>query len=671
MGILFKGFLTWEYRLASKIREINPVKECFTESKSKNNYMAIRNIKIQILVLCMAIMSSCKNDFLDVVPDNVATIDNAFTNRIEAEKFLFTCYSYLPNESDIYVNPAILAGDEFWTYWPITSLSRLPVDPQQIARGNQNIVDPFLNYWDGNRGGQPLFRALRDCNIFLDNVDKVVDLDPVMKTRWIGEVQFLKAYYHFYLLRMYGPIHVIDKNIPISASTEEVRVRRDPVDKVVNYIVALLDSAATNLPSKIANRSSELGHATKPAALSLKAKTLVMAASPLFNGNSDYGQLKNADGSQLFNTQYDAEKWVQAAKACKEAITECETAGLKLYEFNSSLVNIPDTLKRQMTIRNSVTEPWNAELIWGYSNSQLGRIQTQAMPRLDPGRTTNESALGQLAPTLKMAELFYTENGVPITEDKEWDYAERYSLKKAEGNDKNYILNGYTTAYLHFNREARFYADMAFDGSIWYMQNRTWDVKAKLGQAQSRKSAFGYSITGYFTKKLVNWKFVIQDGQAYTTELYPWPMIRLADLYLLYAEALNESGKPYAEALEYLNKVRSRSGLPTVENSWTNFSTNPTKFTTKEGLREIIHRERAIELAFEGQRFWDLRRWKEASAALNASVAGWDIEQAEEAAYYRPKLLYSQKFIAPRDYFWPIREHDIIVNPNILQNQGW
>jgi len=632
--------------------------------------MAIRNIKIQILVLFMAIASSCKNDFLDVVPDNVATIDNAFTNRNEAEKYLFTCYSYLPNESDIYANPAFLAGDELWTYWPITSLSRLPVDPQQIARGNQNIVDPLLNYWDGTRSGRPLFRALRDCNIFLDNVDKVADLDPVMKARWIGEVQFLKAYYHFYLLRMYGPIPIIDKNLPISASTEEVRVKREPVDKVADYIVTLLDTAASNLPLKIINRSSELGHITKPIALSLKAKVLVMAASPLFNGNTDYTQMKNADGTALFNAQYDVQKWVKAANACKEAITQCESAGISLYEFNSNLVNIPDTLKREMSIRNSIAERWNSEVIWGYSSASLAGIQLQAMPRLDAAKSTNESTLGQLAPTLKMAELFYTKNGVPINEDKEWNYAERYSLKRAEGNDKNYIQNAYTTAYLHFNREPRFYADLAFDGSVWYMQNGTWTIKAKSGQAQSRKSAFGYSATGYFTKKLVNWKFVIQDGQAYSTETYPWPMIRLSDLYLLYAEALNESDKPYAEALEYVNKVRNRAGLQSVEASWTNFSTNPTKFTTKEGLREIIHRERLIELAFEGQRFWDLRRWKE-TATLNSAVNGWDIDQADEAAYYRPKLLFSQKFTAPRDYFWPVKENNIIVNPNLVQNPGW
>ncbi|WP_282457368.1 RagB/SusD family nutrient uptake outer membrane protein [Chitinophaga sedimenti] len=88
-------------------------------------------------------------------------------------------------------------------------------------------------------------------------------------------------------------------------------------------------------------------------------------------------------------------------------------------------------------------------------------------------------------------------------------------------------------------------------------------------------------------------------------------------------------------------------------------------------MRSIIHTERAIELAFEGSRFWDLRRWKKAAEVMNAPIYGWDIEQSDATAYYRKKLLFNQRFVAPRDYFWPIREYDLIVNPNLVQNIGW
>jgi starch-binding outer membrane protein, SusD/RagB family len=630
----------------------------------------MKKIKILSIVVLLGILFSCK-DYLDVVPDNVATIDNAFANRNEAEKYLSTCYSYLPRDPDPWYNPAMLAGDEFWTYWPIISNSVLPEYPQLIARGSQNIVAPYLNYWDGEMYAKDLYNALRDCNIFLNNIDKPVDLEEAMKTRWIGEVQFLKAYYHFYLLRMYGPVPIVKNNLDVTANTDEVRVYRDPVDSVFNYIVSLLDTAATKLPDEIENKTSELGRITRPIALAIKARVLVTAASPLFNGNSDYVNLENPDGTQLFNITKDDQKWVRAAIACKEAIDACETAGNQLYNFSSALVSISDTLRQQMSIRNAVCEKWNEEIIWGYSNSTTETLQRECIPRLDENYIGNELTLGQMAPTLKMAEMFYTNNGVPITEDKTWNYADRYQLNTATVLDENYLQTDYQTVNLHFNREPRFYADLAFDGSKWYMQNGTWDIQAKYGQNQARKGSFGYSITGYFTKKLVNWKFEITSSSAYSYENYSWPMMRMGDLYLLYAEALNEAYGPTADAYTYINKIRTRAGLKSVEESWTNYSNKPTKYTTQSGLREIIHQERAIELAFEGSRFWDLRRWKEAASALNASVRGWNIDYEDANSYYRPVLLFNQEFVTPRDYLWPIKEYDISVNPNLIQNIGW
>src|SRR5690606_23118379 len=134
---------------------------------------------------------------------------------------------------------------------------------------------------------------IRNCNIMLENLDRVPDLDPYMRDRWRAEATFLKAYYHWYLFRMYGPIPVVDVNLPISAKTDEVRIKRQPVDSVVNYIVGLIDKASTGglqdaLPSLITNEATELGRITRPAALAIKARVLVTAASPLFNGNTDF-----------------------------------------------------------------------------------------------------------------------------------------------------------------------------------------------------------------------------------------------------------------------------------------------------------------------------------------------------------------------------------------------
>lgn len=636
------------------------------------NATGYKAIKLILLLLTVAGMSSCKKSYLDVVPDNVATIDNAFANRNEAEKYLFTCYSYLPQEGHPDKNPAFSGGDEAWTYWPMIE-DYFYLDAYNIARGNQNRAEPYLNYWD-SFDGRSLWQGIRTCNIFLENVDKVVDLQPYVKARWIGEVKFLKAYFHWYLFRMYGPIPIMDKNLDIAASPEAVKVFRQPVDSVVNYISNLIDEAAagdsnTGLPSVITSTTTELGRVTKVAALAIKARVLVTAASPLFNGNSDFAGLKGKDGKLLFNPQYDASKWIRAAKACKDAIDAAGAAGVKLYYFNSSLVSVDAATKQELNIRNAVCEKWNSELIWGLTSggSSSYWLQLYACPQLDPN-IFNKDLKGKLAPPLKMAELFYTKNGVPIEEDKTWDYSKRFNLRTVTNTDIG-MQEGYQTIGLHFDREPRFYADMAFDGSKWFMKNGNYNIQSKTDQFGGKKQNRLYSVTGYYTKKIVNWNLVFTTTST-TVESYPWPVMRLADLYLLYAEALNESGNS-AAALPYLNQIRARAGLQSVESSWSAFSNNPTKYTSVDGLRDIIRQERGIEMAFEGSRFWDLRRWKTAPQVLSAPIYGWDVAQSTYEDYNRRVLLYNPRFIAPRDYFWPIKEYAIQINPNLVQNSGW
>src|SRR5699024_5644186 len=137
--------------------------------------------------------------------------------------------------------------------------------------------------------------------------------------------------------RMYGPIPIIKENLPISASGEEVRVSRQPVDEVFRYIVELLDDAAEYLPDYVLDENSELGRITLPIAIGLKARVLVYAASPLFNGNTDYNNFKGKDGEQFFNQTYEIKKWELAAEAVKEAIDLAHALGYELYEFEPGM----------------------------------------------------------------------------------------------------------------------------------------------------------------------------------------------------------------------------------------------------------------------------------------------------------------------------------------------
>lgn len=622
----------------------------------------IKNIPVWILFI---LLCSCA-DYLDVIPDNVATIDNAFAMRSQAEKYLFTCYSYMPKDGNTGLDPAMEGGDEIWR---IVSRGGSLFN---IARGFQNVVDPYGDTWGS------LYRAIRDCNIFLENIAKVPDMDEIERNQWIAEVKFLKAYYHFYLVRMYGPIPLMKENLPISAGVDEVKVYRDPVDSCFNYITKLIDEATDDLPLNILNLQQESGRITGVIAKSFKAKVLVTAASPLFNGNADQTGLKNPNGVVLFNTEYSKAKWDSAVVACREAIAACEKAAIKLYKYNASYqqFKLTDTIQTQLSIRNSVCERWNSEIIWANTQS-YSSVQSLALPPMDTRYAENYIPRGELSPPLKIAEMFYSQHGVPINEDKTWDYANRYTLRTAGNDDKLYVRKDYVTAYLHFDREPRFYAALGFDGGIWYGQGNYDDSKdlnlfyprTKFKQPNASSTDRG-TVTGYFIKKLINFENQVGAGTTYSVNNYPWPIIRLSDLYLLYAEALNESEGPGAEAYKYVNLVRERAGLPTVETAWNDYSINPIKYTTQNGLRDIIHQERLIELAFEGQRFWDLRRWKEATKVLNAPIQGWDSFQDNAAAYYRPVVVFNQKF-GLKDYFWPIRESYIVSNRNLVQNIEW
>lgn len=241
-----------------------------------------------------------------------------------------------------------------------------------MARDGQTAENPYLNTWEGLRGGgginnSSLWIAIRDCNIFLENINLPKDIREEERTRWIAEVKFLKAYYLFYLLRQYAPIPIINKNLPVSANKEEVAIYRNTIDEVTDYIVELLDEAALNLPIMIENTTEEMGRITKPIALTVKAKLLAMVASPLFNGNSNYAGVVDNRGTVLFPQKYDPDKWNKAAVAIREAIECAHESGAELYYSRDARLSEPTRAK--LNIRAFVTERWNREIIWGSTRS--------------------------------------------------------------------------------------------------------------------------------------------------------------------------------------------------------------------------------------------------------------------------------------------------------------
>ncbi len=628
--------------------------------------------KLLILFFCAAFFTNC-SDYLNVVPDGVATLDNAFSNRINSEKFLFSCYNMLPNQNDPFTYPGNVGADEIW--WDIDVQGLNNRSGARIARNDQNSTDPFQNYWDGRRDGRNLWIGIRDCNIFLENIDRVPDLEAWERVRWIAEVKFIKAYLHYFLLQLYGPIPIMDKNLPVNAKPEEVRVFREPVDDVVNYIVNLLEESMENLPDYIEETTTEMGRITKPIAASVKAKVLVWAASPLLNGNPDYMNFKDKKGSQLIPIQEDKNKWNRAVEAIKEAIEICHENGHALYRFQRGFEKMSDTTLLKYTLRGAVCERpiQNPEIIWAHpAYTNANQFQNYCTPKF----FSNYSGTSELSATLKIAEQYYTNNGVPIDEDFSWDYANRYEVRIDTGLfHQYYIGKGETTANLNYYREPRFYAHLAFDRSLFealaQKEEETIVIKNRSGDAHGVVFADCHISTGYFIKKLVSFR----SGTT-TSSPSPWrfsiPLIRLSDLYLLYAEALNElKDAPDNEVYRWVDSVRFRAGLEGVLDSWAKYSTNPTKPLTKEGMREIIKRERLIELAFEGQRPFDLRRWKDAMRYMNQPVQGWDYQGVKLQEYYVVTTYFNNRNFTTKDYLWPLYNTAITKNSNLVQNPGW
>jgi hypothetical protein len=643
------------------------------------------------LILFVLIFTSCEDDYLDVVPDNIATIDLAFNTRSTAENFLSTCYTYIPEHAHVEQNFSLLAGDEVW-YYAENDFYMNNETSFRVAKGMQNSSSPYLNYWEGGRGApRSLFNALRDCNIFLDNLVAVPGLEEEERIRWLDEVKVLKAFYHFWLMQMYGPIPIVDTNIPVSAPSTETNVYRASIDEVVTYLTDLLDEVivADNLPGLINYVYTEQGRITMPIAKALKAKILMLSASPIFNGNTDFSSLIDNQGNSLVNQSYDPQKWVLAKDALLDAIESAEANGHSLFQFNQQLPiigGISDQITQELSLRAAITEPFNSEIIWAFSADWTGELQQWCQPRW----TADHSALfgytkKSHAPTLNMVETFYTRNGVPIDEDISWEYGNRFDVVQTpilDADNENYhefyIEDDYATAKLHTFREPRFYSTLGFDGGKWFSLeteniNFIPHLNAKAGAPSGKQGFEIYSITGYFAKKLVHYENII-SLEGSTIQGYSFPIIRLSDLYLMYAEASNETkAAPDADVYEYIQKVRDRAGLDVggdLVSTWQMHSANPSKPSTKDGMRAIIHQERMIELALEGHRYWDLRRWKLAGEYFSKPIRGWDIFKPDVAGFYEVENIFYRNYLT-KDYLWPISQTELLRNPNLIQNPGW
>lgn len=258
--------------------------------------------------------------------------------------------------------------------------------------------------------------------------------------------------------------------------------------------------------------------------------------------------------------------------------------------------------------------------------------------------------------------MYYTKNGLPLDVDPATKNLNLYDYSATE-----------QTAMLNLNREPRFYASIAYDGGIYEFGNKIYDMNVFAGQEQGYVSGSEFrSESGYFAKKWVHPVNASYDpvSRTYKAYRYPFPALRLAELYLSYAEAdYEEDGALDAQGIAYLDEIRSRAGIPKLENSWNIVGGLP----SGNNLRTLIQRERSIEMLMEGRRYFDLRRWKTAHIELNKPQKAWNILGSNSADFYRITSLNESgtRSFERKNYLHPIHIEDVNIDPKLVQNPYW
>lgn len=604
----------------------------------------MKNILTYFIAIVVTVTITSCEDYLEIVPDERPTEADAFANPQAARGYLYSCYGYIPNQRSGTTSIDLMTSDEIVTAFEHEIFAKFP-------RGEYTASNPVISYWND------LYKGIRQCYIFIDNIDGVKGIDEPTRTMYKAEANFLIGYFHFLLLRMYGPVVIADQQFDINMPAAEYPLR-STYDESVDFIVSKLDEAAQTLPLEMAS-SSDFGRATKVIAKSVKARLLLYAASPLFNGGGEnasslFSGFTNDDGVALISTSFDVQKWKKAADAAKEAIDMAEMTGVSLYKNSTFNTPLPaDPIEKDL--RYTFIDKNSSEIIWGETRREsIYDFQNKSTPFIS-GTSWNG-----VAPTLTILEAFYTENGLPIDKDPAYNYNGRFNIVETDLG---------TTLSLNLNREPRFNAWISYHNSYYEVMrgnNREVLTQYRRDDAQGINGrSNNYSPTGYLNKKGVAPGAVQQPLQVSVN--YPWPVIRLAELYLNYAEALIEYGQDFNTAKQYIDKVRTRAGIPTIDEAWTPIGGANDKTT----LRDIVRQERTIELYLENHRFWDLRRWQIADQFLAHRLKGMNIQGATDEDFFRVTEVQFPRAFSQRNFLMPIPQEEVNKNELLIQNPGY
>jgi starch-binding outer membrane protein, SusD/RagB family len=531
------------------------------------------------IILLALIISSCE-EILDINPTDRLSDAAVWTDASLVELYVNGTYNAIPH--GFYQHLWSSLSDETYN---IHNGNSYTVLRGELTPDNVGTVSGLFDYW------KTAYSNIRNMNIFFLKIDDVA-MDEALKKRMKGEMKFINAAIYANLIWRYGGVPIIKDVFELGA---DYSVSRNSYDECVNHICSELDEAITLLPAKQA--ANQAGRASGHAAMALKARVLLYAASSLNNPSNDLVKWQKASdaATALLNTGYDL---------------QADYQGIFLKD--------------------------NTEIIFArsFSQSNINNIH------LWNGRN-GSNGWGGNCPTQNLVNDYEMLNGELPYSDPDFQVINPAS--------------GYDPANPYVDRDPRFYASILYDGAVW-MGRETQTFKNGLDSRGSSVDAWNATLTGYYLKK-----FLPPDLPPAGTTLKPtspWIFFRFAEVILNYAEAEFELGHEDI-AREYLNKLRTRAGMPLIT-------------ATGEDLRQKIYHERRIELVFEGHRFHDVRRWKIASETEKKSLFAMQIiKEPDESKTYTVIELLKRDFLE-QHYLLPIPRVEIDRSLGSLsQNPGY
>ena len=485
---------------------------------------------------------------------------------------------------------------------------------QKFNNGSWNAIDTPENLW------QNFYRGIRKANQFLASSDSVnldqYRLDPapsaqsVYQTRlsdikrWKYEARFLRAYFYFELVKRYGGVPLLTKIYSVEDNFQDVK--RNALAECIQYITSECDSAARNLP--ITYSATDLGRATRGAALALKSRVLLYAASDLFNTPNWATGYSNPELISLTGDRQ--ARWKAASDAAKAVIDLAGTG----YALHNNY--------RNLFITNSYTLP---EVIFARRNGSSNDFERANYPiGYDLGNSGT-------TPSQNLVDAYEMTNGTKF----DWN-------------------NPAHAAAPYANRDPRLGLNILLNNTPYKGRN----VESWTG-GRDGKGVVNATKTGYYLKKAVNENLNLLLNN---TSAYSWNLFRLAEIYLNYAEALNEASPGHADVKTYVDRVRTRAGvaMPAL----------PAGLSQVE-MRERIRNERRVELAFEDHRGWDVRRWMQGPLYLGAPLRGIDITKNAAGAFTYTPIIVETRVFEPKMYLYPIPQGELNASKGLIQNPGW